>query len=162
MKNHPAVILDFVKESNRIENILRPPTVAEFDAFKHFLTLPKITVPDLEHFVDIYQPGARLRDQPGLDVAIGGRYPQRGGPEVRIKLDRILATAYQCPIVLPASVGHPAFDTHIEYEHLHPFTDGNGRSGRALWAWQMQSFPLGFLHTFYYQTLDAITPARLA
>ena len=37
----------------------------------------------------------------------------------------------------------------------HPFTDGNGRSGRALWLWQMNNHaPFGFLHTFYYQTLE--------
>jgi len=24
-----------------------------------------------------------------------------------------------------------------------------------LWLWMMQEAPLGFLHTFYYQTLDA-------
>ena len=48
---------------------------------------------------------------------------------------------------------------HVQYERLHPFTDGNGRSGRALWAWQMmrrrEGLALGFLHRFYYQTLVA-------
>jgi len=39
--------------------------------------------------------------------------------------------------------------------------DGNGRTGRAIWAWQMQRlgrdpFALPFLHRFYYQTLEAI------
>jgi Fic family protein len=37
--------------------------------------------------------------------------------------------------------------------------DGNGRSGRAIWLWQMLrqegGAPLGFLHHFYYQTLEA-------
>jgi len=47
-----------------------------------------------------------------------------------------------------------AFEVHLDYEHLHPFTDGNGRSARMLWAWQMREFPLGFLHTFYYQALS--------
>jgi hypothetical protein len=37
-----------------------------------------------------------------------------------------------------------------------PTTDGNGRSGRALWLWCMRGrAPLGFLHQFYYQTLGA-------
>jgi hypothetical protein len=51
---------------------------------------------------------------------------------------------------------------HVAYETLHPYTDGNGRSGRAVWLWHMQSrgeldraLALGFLHTFYYQTLAA-------
>ena len=47
------------------------------------------------------------------------------------------------------------------YETLHPFMDGNGRSGRILWAWQMiehniaPGLSLGFLHAYYYQTLAA-------
>ena len=38
--------------------------------------------------------------------------------------------------------------------------DGNGRSGRALWLWQMVNqhnydMRLGFLHLWYYQSLQA-------
>lgn len=50
---------------------------------------------------------------------------------------------------------------HVEYETLHPFMDGNGRSGRVLWAWQMRRdgrdpLQLGFLHAFYYQALNGL------
>lgn len=56
----------------------------------------------------------------------------------------------------------PPWEVHIAYEMLHPFTDGNGRSGRMLWAWQMRNFPLDFLHTFYYQTLNALSRTPFA
>ncbi len=142
-------VLNFIRESNRIEDIRREPTTKEFDEAIRFLNLSKVTVADLQQFVSIYQPNAVLRDKPGLDVAIGGRIPQRGGPEVREELEKLLVQANRHA---------DPYWTHIHYETLHPFTDGNGRSGRMLWAWQLQRFPLGFLHTFYYQTLSAHTP----
>jgi len=54
---------------------------------------------------------------------------------------------------------HP-YLIHHAYETLHPFMDGNGRSGRILWACQMLAhdyspgLALGFLHCFYYQALS--------
>lgn len=80
-----------------------------------------------------------------MDVTVGGRLCPRGGPWIRQDLERIL---------LETEVKDP-WATHIAYELLHPFTDGNGRSGRALWLWQkMGRAPLGFLHHFYYETLQ--------
>lgn len=49
------------------------------------------------------------------------------------------------------------FEFHKRYEHIHPFVDLNGRTGRAIWLHQMlekQDVPLGFLHTWYYQSLS--------
>jgi fido (protein-threonine AMPylation protein) len=145
----------FIAESNAIEGILRQPTTAEIAECHRFMGLETVTVHDLERFVKIYQPGARLRDKPGLDVVIGGRIAARGGPAIREQLTGLLSRLER-PLVITPVVTDTAFASHIAYELLHPFTDGNGRSGRMLWAWQMRQFPLGFLHTFYYQTLSAL------
>lgn len=136
----------FVVESNRIEGILRPPTQDELDEHDRFMALAVITVEELQKFVGVYQPDARLRDMPGLNVRVGSHIPPPGGPHIPEALAHLLS-----------NMGTP-WETHVEYETLHPFTDGNGRSGRAIWAWQMMDVghPLGFLHHFYYQSLDGV------
>lgn len=135
----------FVAESNRIEGITRRPTRAELEEHGRFMALEAVTIKELKRFVRVYQPDARLRDQAGLNVRVGNHIPPPGGPEIRGRLKALLEC---CQNIGPHR-------THLEYEAIHPFTDGNGRSGRMLWAWQMRDYPLGFLHHFYYQTLEA-------
>ena len=137
---------DFVRESNWIEGILRDPTEDEIRAHERLVSLDKITVMDLEIFVTLVQPGAVLRSQIGRDVRVGNHIAPRGGPDIEFSLINILDRAGDRGV----------YETHLAYEKLHPFTDGNGRSGRALWLWHMGgNAPIGFLHQFYYQTLDA-------
>lgn len=142
----------FTTESNRIEGITRA-TPAENLAHHDFLSLESPTIAGLEALVSVCAPGHRLRDKPGLNVRVGNHIAPSGGPEIRPALEAILAEA---------KTGDP-HDIHVRYEMLHPFTDGNGRSGRALWLWMMRhrggrdalmAAQLGFLHSFYYQTLS--------
>ncbi len=145
-------VVDFVRQSNLIEAIARHPTFDELEEFHNFLDLDAVKVTDLERFVHVYEPGARLRTAVGLNVRVGDHVPPPGGPEILIRLSDIL-------YLVANNLSRP-FANHHEYESLHPFTDGNGRSGRALWAWQMLKFGyrpglrLQFLHAWYYQSLD--------
>jgi hypothetical protein len=157
MKNHDFTSKQCVAESNRIEGIHRPPTVAEILEFDRFMALPHVTLDDLKQFVHVYQRGAQLRDRPGpgMNVVIGRHRPPLGGPEIQTELAVLLERCNFGDI--------SAFEAHVEYENLHPFTDGNGRSGRMLWYWMMRNsaaWKIGFLHRFYYQTLDASRPYR--
>lgn len=142
----------FIEESNLIEDIHRPPTKAEIAEYHRFMDRTEITVEDLQQFVRVYQPKARLRDKPGLNVFVGDHRPPAGGPEIRVQLEALLESANsQTPFG-----GVTAWERHVAYEMLHPFTDGNGRSGRMLWLWEMRDTRYGFLRHFYYQTLGAI------
>jgi hypothetical protein len=86
-----------------------------------------------------------------MNVRVGNHIAPEGGPHIIHRLQRILSKANQdCDT--PYSMECP--------RRLRNTSPGNGRTGRAIWAWQMQGlghdpFVLPFLHRFYYQTLDA-------
>lgn len=139
----------FVEESNRIEGI-RGATANDLGAHAELLTLDRIRRADLVAFVDRIA-GAPLRDREGMNVRVGQHYPPPGNREMGCWLDDLLEAAF-------VGAMRP-WETHVRYERLHPFMDGNGRSGRALWAWQRERedrdpFALGFLHAAYYEALE--------
>lgn len=142
-------LVDFIVQSNYIEGIMGRVTQTMIRAHEDLIEAEALTIPILESFVAAIQPGAVLRREPWQNVRVGSHLPPQGGPEIEKTLTDILERA---PYAEP-------YYTHLKYETLHPFTDGNGRSGRAIWLWQMRKlgrdpFSLLFLHRWYYQSLQ--------
>lgn len=153
MDKNTVTLYDFVKESNTIEGIHREPTSEEITELDRFVLLEAITPSEIERFISVYQPDAKLRSKEGMNVTVGLHRPPSGGELIMELLEDLL--------IIHSHKMSP-YQLHVDYEKLHPFTDCNGRSGRALWAWHMnklgKNITLPFLHHFYYQSLDSSRP----
>lgn len=118
----------FVRVSNRMAGITRDPTAAEISAHRGLLAVNSLRVENLELFIRHIAPGAGLR---GTSEADAEAEDEASAASVGLKAD--LAT-----IILAAQTQSASpFRLHRIYRRLRPFTDGNGRCGRALWMWQV-------------------------
>ena len=145
---------DFIIQSWAIEgyvfNTLAEDRRREIIQAHNQLLLTYLSVESLVQFVQVVS-GGLPRFMKGLDVTVAGHRPIAGGEQVRVAIlaliDRIKGDKRSRRIA--------GFDYYWQYLHLHPFTDGNGRSARALWL-KIAGYPQenkSFLEEFHYQSL---------
>ena len=145
------LIYDFCVESNRIERKFSEIEHTQMETkLRSLLDEPELTEDLIVDFAKMC--GGEYRVKNGMDVVIANHRPMIGGITIKNELQKIIKRANE---------GDDPFDVHCDFEILHPFMDGNGRTGRAIWVWQMWNqkdyyLDIGFLHLFYYQTLDKI------
>lgn len=148
-------VKSFMEESNKIEGIYTTKP-EHIKATMEFLAKETLTLEDMEELVAVYQPNARIRQYANQNVRVGNHVPPQGGQHILKELTNILSNVTHEDAPFKVDL----YTMHVAYETLHPFTDGNGRSGRTLWLWKMVNYNcgevprIGFLHWWYYKTLD--------
>lgn len=139
-------LMEFAKESNMIEGITNAEAnermFQKLEAFLKFKELTAVRVCGFNEW-------GKLRRIEGMNVRVGGRECLPGGDSLKHHFALIIHTLSE----------RSPFVNHVDFEDLHPFTDGNGRTGRAIWLWQMvrqhdYDLSLWFLHKWYYQSLE--------
>ena len=145
---------EFVAESNRIEN-LDSVSPDDMKAHEEILALRELSVQDIERFVSLVQPNAILRRPVGLNVKIGSHFPPPGGPKIEPALKKLLGLVNRDWVEEEGHCDLAAYKAHLAYENLHPFSDGNGRSGRAIWLWMHKGYTgRGFLYEWNKARLE--------
>lgn len=117
-------LVEWIRYSNRLANILRQPTEIELAAHRGLLTQNLLRVENFEHFVHHVADGAGWR---------ASNTAARAEDEPHIE---DLKAALQVVIEGAQSELAPPEGVESIFRMLRPFTDGNGRSARALLMWR--------------------------
>lgn len=148
---------DFVVSSNAIEGIFRdsPSLRREVDAVEAFLQSYTLGSHELLALVGVLQPEARIRTE-GEGIVVGSHVAPPGGKHMLLQVVEIL-------LAVQDNDANPIM-TYMAWQHLHPLTDGNGRTGRVLYAWQVIRWygvlpRRNFLEEFHYETLAVFDKA---
>ena len=125
-------VKEFLRESNKIEEVYTNLSDS-FNAYKYIIKQKELTIPIIlkchRLILENLNPriAGKIRE---CDVYVGGR---KGYPIHAIKESLILLIPEINDI---DSIEIDIKENHIWFESIHPFEDGNGRTGRLIYLWQ--------------------------
>lgn len=140
-------VLEFLRESNNIEGVWDDLSLQQaIIAWEYCFSLAELTphaILKTHKILMLHQP--LLPDEKGYfreeDVMIGGRKGMAPA-SIRYVIEEWCIDANQSKTL--KTEGRIKED-HILYERIHPFVDGNGRTGRIFMNWQRHRAGLPFL-----------------
>jgi Fic family protein len=154
MKNKPtkSEIDEFLSESNAIEGVFDEDSFKQAkEAWKYLIKQKTLTKDVVLKTHKILMLNQNIQpDEKGYfrkcEVTIGGRYGLNW-IKIPLVLEEWLVDV-ATSINIPGENGRNIKLDHIEYEYIHPFVDGNGRTGRMFYNWQRlkSGLPLHIIH----------------
>lgn len=136
MKPSEKKVLEFLRESNAIEGVYDDESLKQAKVAWDYLVSEKRMSPGVmlktHKILMLHQPGL-YPDEKGyfrhIPVYIGG-HEAMSHLKIREEVEN------WCVFMNQASFMHEWKGLHVQYEKIHPFVDGNGRTGRMFLNWQ--------------------------
>lgn len=141
-------VIEFLSESNAIEGVYDEDSLNQaLIAWEYLITQKEMTlgvVLKTHKILMLHQPGLMPNERGyfrEVPVYIGGK-EALNHLQIRERLEN------WCTLMNQPMMMHAWKDLHIDYEKIHPFVDGNGRTGRMFMNWQrvQNNQPLIIIH----------------